>query len=485
MNQPRLRPVAALSSLLAIVAVAGAQSGFQDGELILYSPAVQGTGPSGGAIVRIDPVTGSASELLDLAGTQSLNDSIAYDPFRQRLIFYAGIPTANDPARIHFVDGFGSTTDLGNEGVQAHAFAPASGGRIYFATQSTNQVHYFDANDVQHFLMDASGTQPYSPPQSVFASMHYDAGLNALFAAVSAGSIWNCGAPSPNSTVIRIDLSADGTQLTGTTDCTELIVDPGSSNDPVGLSTGPNGDLLVVVDTNSLQGHPRMQVVDPATMMASPLAWNDHLSSAATNAGTWSSILNRAVILDTGSDVLRSFGVGETGAGTTIIPSIQISSGGSSGEVATLIEVRPGGCASGAAVYCVPKVTFDGCIPSISTSGSPSASAGSGFIIEATQVNPNQIGIFFYGLNGAAAIPLFGATLCAQPPLIRAPFVTATGAGMCGGVLTMDFNAYLASTAPAQVTAGSVVHGQYWFRDPQHPIAGIGFTDAVTFTICP
>jgi len=343
MNQRILSRNGALSSLLlTLTAVAGAQSGFQDGELILYSPAIQGISSSDGAIVRIDPVSGTSSELLDLAGTQSLHDSMAYDPFRQRLIIYAGIPTINDPALIHLVDGFGNTTSLGNSGMQAHAFAPASGGRIYFATQLTNQVHYFDASNAQHFLLDASGTQPYSPPHSYFASMHYDPALNALFAAVSAHSIWNCGAQSPNASIIRIDLSADGTRVTGTTDCTEMVVDPAGNNDVVGLSSGPNGSLIVTIDSNSNQEQPRMQIVDPVAMSAAPFAWNGYLGAAATNAGTWSTVLNRAVILDSGQDVLRSYTAGGTGEGR-----VRSGSAGGRSGTAGLPTARGSGCPSG------------------------------------------------------------------------------------------------------------------------------------------
>lgn len=462
----------------------GQGSGFQAGELVLYSPAVQGISSVDGAIVRIDPLTGQASLLLDLATTPGNKGGIAYDPFRERLIFRGRFPTLADPLQIYLMDGFGNTTPLGFEGVQLNAFAPASGGRIYMRSPTVPHFRYLDAANHMHPLLDPSGTQPFDPPDDNISAMIYDAGTNALFVAVNSNSLWDCGVPTVNSAVTRLSLSADGTRVTGAASCVEVSVTPGEGSAPVGFSRGPDGELLLVLDNNNGQTWPRMNRIDPVTLSVTPFASNGGSGAAATNAGTWSSNLQKAVILDTGNDVLRAFAFGEVGEGRVIVPSIQISGGGS-GEIATLVEIRPGGCESGVGTYCQAKVTSEGCLPTITTAGSPSASAGSGFTITASELTAQQFGILFYGLDGPAQIPFQGGFRCVAAPITRLPAQNAGGSGPCAGVLSRDFNAYIASGTDPELSAGTVVHGQFWFRDPADPISGTGLTGGVTFTICP
>jgi hypothetical protein len=334
--------------------------------------------------------------------------------------------------------------------------------------------------------MDASGSAPFAPPTLAASvkEMLFDPVTNALFIAANDDTVWGCGPATGHMSLTRIELSTDGSRVTGASSCISIITDPFGSV-AVGLRRGPAGDLILVADSNSNDTAPRMQRVDPVTLVATPWASNGGPGSGATNAGLWSSTLGRVVILNTGNDVLLVFDEGETGSGTILPTSLPVSGAGGSGEYARMFEVAPGECGATTVTYCQGKVTSNGCLPYISTTGSPSASAASGFTITGNAMASNQSSIFFYSLNGAASIPLLGGTFCVQPNFIRTPVTTTSGTSNCDGQTSIDFNAYMATGINPSLGPGTIVHGQFWFRDPAHPVGGVGFTNGVTFTVCP
>jgi catechol 2,3-dioxygenase-like lactoylglutathione lyase family enzyme len=136
--------------------------------------------------------------------------------------------------------------------------------------------------------------------------------------------------------------------------------------------------------------------------------------------------------------------------------------------------------------YCTAKANSLNCAPSIATSGTPSASAGSGFSVSATNVLDKQFGLFFYSKSGPASAPFQGGTLCVMPPLVRTPVQNSGGAPPCDGLFTIDFNAYVASGADPALVAGQQVWIQTWSRDPGFaPPDNTSLSDAVSFTLCP
>jgi uncharacterized delta-60 repeat protein len=138
------------------------------------------------------------------------------------------------------------------------------------------------------------------------------------------------------------------------------------------------------------------------------------------------------------------------------------------------------------AIYCTTQVNSAGCAPAISSSGTPSASAGSGFTIRAADVLPNQFGIFFYGKLGPAATPFQGGTLCAHPPFVRTPVQNSGGSPPCGGSFSIDFNIFVASGADPDLVPGQTIWGQWWSRDGGFPPpANTNLTDAIEATLCP
>ena len=131
-------------------------------------------------------------------------------------------------------------------------------------------------------------------------------------------------------------------------------------------------------------------------------------------------------------------------------------------------------CAGGGIVYCTAKTNSLGCVPSIGATGVSSASAGSGFVINATNVLNNKNGLLFYGITGQSALPFQGGTLCVKSQIKRTPSVNSLGnppPNDCSGVFSLDFNLFAVgglggTPLPALTVAGTKVDCQFWGRDP-------------------
>jgi hypothetical protein len=139
-------------------------------------------------------------------------------------------------------------------------------------------------------------------------------------------------------------------------------------------------------------------------------------------------------------------------------------------------------CASQVNTYCSAKTTSGGCLPAIVATGAPSASAGSGFLIDGTQLEPKVFGILIHSTDGPAATPFQGGTLCLAGSVVRGSVQSTAAGAACSGVLSFDFNAYIASGANPALVQGADVYVQYWTRDPGD-VFGSSLTDALAFNI--
>lgn len=161
--------------------------------------------------------------------------------------------------------------------------------------------------------------------------------------------------------------------------------------------------------------------------------------------------------------------------------------GTSGASLSNAYPVAPDACGV-PIVYCTAQVNSLGCLSAISSSGLPSASAGSGFVIEAANLRNLVPGIFFYGKSAPAALQMMGGFLCAQSPLVRTPGQSAGGSLPpvldCTGQISMDFNTWIASGVDPALTAGKEVFVQAWSRDPAHA-SGSNLTDALALIVCP
>jgi hypothetical protein len=126
--------------------------------------------------------------------------------------------------------------------------------------------------------------------------------------------------------------------------------------------------------------------------------------------------------------------------------------------------------------YCTAGTTSSGCTAHMQGSGTPSASASSGFTITASGVEGQKSGLLFYGISGRHSgvwAPGSTSLLCVKAPVQRGPAQNSGGtSAACDGVLSLDWNSYM-STHPGALgqplQVGQVIDGQAWFRDPPAP----------------
>ncbi len=98
-----------------------------------------------------------------------------------------------------------------------------------------------------------------------------------------------------------------------------------------------------------------------------------------------------------------------------------------------------------------------------------SASAVSGFDLQATSVEGDKAGVFFFGTNGRQANPWGNGTSfqCVVPPVTRSRLLAGAGtSGACDGSFTEDLNALWAAKPNQNPGAGAMVQAQLWYRDP-------------------
>ncbi|HTF90738.1 MAG TPA: proprotein convertase P-domain-containing protein [Planctomycetota bacterium] len=129
-------------------------------------------------------------------------------------------------------------------------------------------------------------------------------------------------------------------------------------------------------------------------------------------------------------------------------------------------------CAGGT-TYCTAKTNSIGCVPSISSTGAPSATSGSGFVVKTINVINNKPGLYLYSNTGRAAVPFQGGLRCVNGPVRRSVGMNSAGnppPNDCSGIYSMDMNTFavggLGGLPQAYLTVpGTVVDMQAWGRD--------------------
>jgi len=139
--------------------------------------------------------------------------------------------------------------------------------------------------------------------------------------------------------------------------------------------------------------------------------------------------------------------------------------------------------------YCAAGVSASGCQALITTSGTPSASAASGFTIDVVDLEGQKDGLIFWGSNGKQTNSWGNGTSfqCVVPPVIRTGLQTGTGTiGACDGGYSLDFNAWMAGHPGKAPVSGTFVQVQAWYRDPFNTSnQSTSLSDAAEFSICP
>lgn len=156
------------------------------------------------------------------------------------------------------------------------------------------------------------------------------------------------------------------------------------------------------------------------------------------------------------------------------------------------LEWSPGfdsGCAG--VVYCTAGTSSNGCVPSICASGVASASSPTGFTISVSALDGQRSGLLMYGVNGPIASPwAAGSTSfrCVATPVQRMGAQNSGGTfGVCNGVMSEDWNAYVSSNVGAlgqPFSGGETAWAQGWYRDPAAPKSS-GLTNGIEFQVTP
>ncbi|NUP97414.1 MAG: calcium-binding protein [Planctomycetaceae bacterium] len=141
--------------------------------------------------------------------------------------------------------------------------------------------------------------------------------------------------------------------------------------------------------------------------------------------------------------------------------------------------------------YCTAGTSTNGCTATMGAVGTPSASAGAGFTLFASNVEGQKSGLIFYGLDNAGFTPVAWGTgssfLCVKSPTQRSTATNSGGtANACDGTLALDWNTL--ATNPTVLgfpfTAGQQVFAQAWYRDPPSP-KSTALSNAVEFVVEP
>jgi len=139
--------------------------------------------------------------------------------------------------------------------------------------------------------------------------------------------------------------------------------------------------------------------------------------------------------------------------------------------------------------YCTAGTSASGCSATLSAAGFPSAGAGSGFVVTASGVEGQKLGIFYWGTNGRQAAPWGAGSSfqCVVPPVVRGGQVAGTGAaGQCDGTSSQDVAARWAQKPAGNPGPGAVVQLQFWYRDPANPSGTTtSLSNALEFSVLP
>jgi len=145
--------------------------------------------------------------------------------------------------------------------------------------------------------------------------------------------------------------------------------------------------------------------------------------------------------------------------------------------------------AQAAVAYCTAGTSASGCQALISTTGTPSATAASGFTLQTSNVEGSKDGLYFFGANGRQANAWGNGTSfqCVVPPVKRGGLLAGSGtAGACDGSLSQDLNARWQARPAQNPGVGTLVQAQLWYRDALNTSnQTTSLSNAVEFTVQP
>jgi hypothetical protein len=139
--------------------------------------------------------------------------------------------------------------------------------------------------------------------------------------------------------------------------------------------------------------------------------------------------------------------------------------------------------------YCTAGTSASGCQALLSSTGTPSATGASGFLVQAGDVEGSKQALYYWGTSGRQANPWGNGTSwrCVELPVFRsAPLVSSGAAGTSDGTVAFDLTARWQEKPASNPGAGPVTQLQLWYRDPQSTSnQTTSLSDALEFTTCP
>jgi hypothetical protein len=445
----------ALVLLVLTLPAASQGGGFVAGELFVYTNGLTSPGYVGAGIMRVNPLTGASSVLVQTSGAYDFTGAMAFDPFRQRLVFCSAIPGV-DPSPVRYVwfaDGLGNLQNLTKGtplgGASVNSIAPTHDGRIYcfVDTDTISPIRWIDAANQFHVLYDSDGVTPMKIDGNGAYTMNgmiHDAATNSLFVASTMPAP---GFPLAAVNVRKLPLSADGSRVVGPVGNATFEVSPAppassSWETPRGWSYGPNGQLVLTILTIDAEVLPRMLLVDPVTSAISVWGENGDTQSptgeSTNTGGAWTSALGKVVIYDYWNSKLRAYAQGSTGGPGAIIAMSPVSLT-QNGYYLNITAVPPADCTGGWVPYGAGLPGKGGLVPKLSGSGCPEP--GASITLDVSSVVGGANAALFVGLS-QAALPFKGGTfhvgnlvLMASFPLGGAPGVAGAGSLSLPGVL--------------------------------------------------
>jgi hypothetical protein len=296
------------------------------------------------------------------------------------------------------------------------------------------------------------------------------------------------GNVSTFSSIVGLEFSATGTMYACTYTGEVMTVDPGTAISAPLLALPVNfaGDLAWR-DATTMYG--LIEAGSGTGLMKIDLTpGGNHavLGIIAPGIGFWSLDFDGqgnliAIALD--GDVYHIQNYATSADGTLVASTGQPALGG--------MTTAAGGCPAPQS-YCTPGTTSSGCVATLSGTGTPKASAPSGFVIALANAEPLKQGILFYGVDNSGFAPTPWGTgssfLCVKSPAQRMGVQNTGGsAGTCSGTLSIDWNTFVSSNPGAlgaPFSPGQVVFAQAWFRDPPSPKT-TSLSDGLRFVVCP
>ncbi|MBI3817955.1 MAG: hypothetical protein HY286_04630 [Planctomycetes bacterium] len=321
----------------ALYAAPGGQ--FHEGYIFILSSSLPTPPVANAGLLRLDPSTGAIQQILT-ADWPSVNTSFVYDGYRAKLIMSAHPTGAPGFSTCIKVDADGTWTQFTNMPASIKKMSSIGDGRIFYLFNNgtaQNPLRYMDASDISHDVLNAAGTGGFSAtPTGQINDMIYEP---------QTASIWILTFPNASPCgntfgIYRIQLNGAGTQVVGAPLVYTYCLGGSGFYNGTRLSRGPNGNILVALQSTVPQPNANAFMIDPGSMSGSVYSmWQDSTSPGVLTAGIYSSYLNGMLFVDTFQDEMRYFSQGSGGGGFTFDKGL-VSSAGGSAEAVGMAEVR-------------------------------------------------------------------------------------------------------------------------------------------------